>query len=247
MVVRQELGAQSSRYLERVPHALPADVQLWRVDLDAYAAAVALDALAADEHARAARMPLGPDARRYLAGRHALRQVLAEALDRSPQDLVIEPDELGKPHLLPRGDLHFNLSHSAHESLIGLSRDQPIGVDIEVVHEVVDADALAGAHFTDGERAAWSRAAQALRDRTFLACWTRKEACLKALGVGLSAQPASIDVGCTPDLRVVTIPLGVRRCEVTLQSLALPSESVAAVALATPEAVRMARELFRCP
>ena len=112
------------------------------------------------------------------------------------------------------------------------------------MHRVVDAEALAEAHFTNDERAAWSRAARALRDRTFLACWTRKEACLKALGVGLSARLASIEVGCDPDLRVVTIPLGrARGAAVTLQSLDWPGASVAAVALAAPAAVRLARDL----
>lgn len=242
--MRQQLGA-TGRHLERVPHALAADVQLWRVDLDAYAAGVPLDGLTADEHARAARFGLGRDGQRYLAARHALRHVLAEVLDRSPLDVVFEADDCGKPHLAPRGSLQFNLGHSAHEALIGLRRDRPIGVDIEVVHDVVDAEASAGALFTDDERAAWSRAAQALHDRTFLTCWTRKEACLKALGVGLSARVACIEVGCDPDLRVVTVQLGAERHEMTVQSLDLAGDVVGAVALATPEAERLARELCR--
>lgn len=243
--MRRQLGAGTGRHLQRVPHALAADVQLWRVDLDAYAGGVALDGLTADEHARAGRFVLGRDGQRYLAARHALRHVLAEALDRSPEDVGIEPDDCGKPQLVPPGSLHFNLGHSAHEALIGLSRDRPIGVDIEVVHDVVDAEALAGALFTDDERAACSRAPQALHARTFLACWTRKEACLKALGAGLSARLASIEVGCDPDLRVVAVQLGAERCEMTLQSLDLAGDVVGAVALATPEAERLARELFR--
>ena len=176
MVVRQEVGAgprprtgpspegcltpprvnmsrMSDPYLERVPHELSTDVELWRVDLDAYAEGVALDGLCAHEYARAARMALGRDAQRYLASRHALRHVLATALDRSPESLVIEPDDFGKPHLAGESALHFNLSHSAHECLIGVSEDRPIGVDIEVVHKVVDADTLARAYFTDDERA----------------------------------------------------------------------------------------------
>lgn len=241
--MRQQLGAGAIGHLERVPHALGADVRLWRVDLDAYAGAAPLDGLATAEHARAARFAAGRYGQRYLAAREALRHLLAQALGCSPEDLVIQPDEFGKPHLHPRGPLHFNLSHSTHEGLIGLSRDRPIGVDIEVVHDVIDAEALAEALFTDDERAAWSRATPALRDRAFLACWTRKEACLKALGVGLSARLASIEVGCASDLRVVTVLPGAPRCEVIVQSLDWPGGSVAAVALATPDAVRLARDL----
>jgi 4'-phosphopantetheinyl transferase len=234
----------SGHSFEPVPHELPAGVQLWWVDLDVYAEVVALEGLCAGEHARAARMAFERDARRYLAGRHALRQIIGTALDRSPEALVIEPDDFGKPRLVDTEGPYFNLAHSAREALIGVSPDQAIGVDIEVVREVVDAEALAREHFTDEERAEWSRAEPA-RDRAFLACWTRKEACVKALGVGLSAQPASLEVGCAPSGRVVTVPLGTGPCEVTLQSLQLPGDAVAAVALAAPEVVSLARRFFR--
>ena len=230
--------------LEPVPHKLSRDVRLWQVDLDAYAQAVALDGLSREEEARAARMVPGQDGRRYRAARHALRRVIAEIVNAPPESLVIEPDDLGKPRLNGSG-LQFNLSHSAHWALIGVSPDRAIGVDIKIVHKVVDAAALARAHFTNAERAAWLRAAAAARDRTFLTCWTRKEACVKALGVGLSAGPEAVEVGCAPDAPVVAIRLGTEDCEVTLESLRLPGESVAAVALAAPEAVRVAREFFR--
>jgi len=229
--------------LEPVPHGLSPDVRLWRVDLDAYARAVAPAGLSPGEEARAARMVPEQDGRRYRAARHALRRVIAEAVNAPPESLVIEPDDLGKPRLHESG-LQFNLSHSAGEALIGVSPHRAIGVDIEVVHEVLDAEALARAHFTNAERAEWSRA-PAARDRTFLTCWTRKEACVKALGVGLSARPEAVEVGCAPDARVVAIRLGTESCEVALESLRLPGESVAAVALAAPEAVRLAREFFR--
>ena len=230
--------------LEPVRDELPPGVRLWRVDLDAYAGAVALDGLSADERARAARMAFGQHARRYLAARHALRRVIAEVVNSPPESLVIEPGDRGKPGLSD-SPLQFNLSHSGPEALIGVSPDRAIGVDIEIIHEVVDAEALARAHFTNAERAEWSRAAAAARDRTFLTCWTRKEACVKALGVGLSAPPEAVEVGCAPDARVVAIRLGTESCEVALESLRLPGGSVAAVALATPEAVRLAREFFR--
>lgn len=229
--------------LEPVSHRLSPDVRLWWVDLDAYAHAVTPDGLSREEEARAARMVPGQDERRYRAARHALRRVISEIMNASPERLVIEPDDLGKPRL-PGSGLQFNLSHSAGEALIGVSPHRAIGVDIEVVHEVLDAEALARAHFTNAERAEWSRG-PAARDRTFLTCWTRKEACVKALGVGLSAPPEAVEVGCAPDARVVAIRLGTESCEVALESLRLPGESVAAVALAAPAAVRLAREFFR--
>jgi 4'-phosphopantetheinyl transferase len=234
-------------YLQRVTHGLPGDVQVWWVDLDAYAAAVSLDGLRPDEYARADRLTLGRDGPRFLASRHALRQVVAHMQGRPPEELILGADEFGKPHLERNTGLLFNLSRSAHQGLIGLSVNRPIGVDIELVRGVADAEALAEAHFTDAEREQWSGAAGPRRDRTFLTCWTRKEACVKALGVGLSAQPGSFDVGCTGDRCTVAIPIGQEGCEIAVCSLDLPGESVAAVALATPEAVGIARQHFRKP
>ena len=74
-------------------------------------------------------MAVGRDAQRYRASRHALRQLLASALDRLPETLVIETDEFGKPHFADGSSLHFNLSHSGHEGLIGVSPDRAIGVE----------------------------------------------------------------------------------------------------------------------
>ena len=63
--------------------------------------------------------------------------------------------------------------------------------------------------------------------------------------MGLSARPAAVEVGSAADARVVAIRLGTESCEVALESLRLTGASVAAVALATPEAARLAREFFR--
>lgn len=241
----------SDRHFRRVGHELPGDVQVWLVDLDAYAAAMALAGLTEPEYARAARMAFERDAERFLASRHALRQVLAAALACAPDSLVIEPDDFGKPCLVEGGALQFSLSRSAGTALIGISRDQAIGVDVERIRAVPDADALAQDHFTAGERAEWAETPGALRESAFLACWTGKEACLKALGVGLALPPASIDTGIGRDpgaqagARVVAIAVGGQRCEVTLQSLGALNGVVGAVALAAPDAVEITRRFVR--
>jgi 4'-phosphopantetheinyl transferase len=227
-----------------VPHGLPGEVRVWWVDLDAYPDTAAPHGRVADARARNAHIAPDQDARRALAGRLALRDLVASALDRPPEDLTFESDPFGKPQVADGGGLHVNLSHSGRMGLIGISLDRPIGVDIEMVSQVVDADALARLHLTEREREEWLRAAGPVRDRAFLTCWTRKEACVKALGVGLSLPPASIDVGCAAGGRVVQIPVGASRCEVLVCTLQPPGEAVGAVAVASPEAVRTARQFF---
>jgi 4'-phosphopantetheinyl transferase len=230
--------------LEPVPHALDGGVQLWRVNLDAYPPVDAQDGVSADEVARVERQRCDRDARRLLAARHALRRVLSIATGQPAGALVIEADAYGKPRLRDQGTLEFNLSHSAHECLIGISAGRPIGVDVEVLGPVVDADALARHHFTQVEFAEWVRAPAALRDRAFLTCWTRKEACVKALGVGLSAQPALVEAGGRGDTRAALVSIGAGQCEIALCSLDISSEAVAAVAVCAARDAEAARRYF---
>ena len=103
--------------------------------------------------------------------------------------LSLKPICFGKPRLVNVDWLQFNLSHSGHRCLIGIATAFAIGVDIEVVRGVPDADALARLHFTPQEQADWAQVAKPGRDRAFLTCWTRKEACVKALGIAFLGPP----------------------------------------------------------
>jgi 4'-phosphopantetheinyl transferase len=227
--------------VRRVLHDLAAEAQVWWVELDAYAGAVPLQGLGAAELARADRMPVPQAAQRLLASHHALRAILAEALQCAPEDLAIEPDEFGKPRLCDPAAPHFNLSRSSSQALIALSRQQPVGVDIELVREVAEREALADSLFTAVEREEWAQIPGSQRDLSFLLCWSRKEACGKALGVGLALPPAALEVGCVAPARRVGVSLGGAELRLELCSLQVPGDAVGALALAQPQDVDAAR------
>ncbi len=218
--------------IEPVPHELPCEVELWRVDLDRYQCDLEGGIFSAEDRQRAGRFKFEVDRRRFLAARHALRHLLGRALGREPGALAFRADANGKPQLLDAREIEFNLSHSVHECLIGISAKRPIGVDVEVVRPVVDADALARRHFTASEFVQWELTPAAGRAREFLRCWTRKEACLKALGVGLSLQPSTIEVGCDAGARTVVAESRSGSVDVELVSISLADAVVGAVALA---------------
>lgn len=180
-----------------------------------------------------------------MASQHALRLILGHELDRSPEALDFGVDEFGKPYLVNESRLRFNVSHSGHHALIGVTSSWEIGVDIEVIDAVIDVAALVGMHFTEDERLEWARTTAPMRDEAFLACWTRKEACVKALGVGLLLQPSSLNVGCAPGERVVGIQLGSSAMELTVRTVNPVGGVAAAVALVAPGAARSARHHFR--
>jgi 4'-phosphopantetheinyl transferase len=140
-------------------------------------------ALLADE-VHVVRLPSGD---REEAGR-ALRDVLAAYLEASPEAVRLVTGEHGKPELAG-GELHFNLSHSGGVGLVAVSRERPVGVDVERIdarrHVLVLAERALGA-----EGAAAVRAApDADRAAAFHRAWARREAVAKCAGTGLSTPP----------------------------------------------------------
>jgi 4'-phosphopantetheinyl transferase len=120
----------------------------------------------------------------------------------------------GKPALSRRfanSDLRFNVSHSEDVAVYAFSRGREIGVDVEAVRELRDADDIAVRFFSRRENEAYL--ALDPRDRLlgFFNCWTRKEAFIKALGDGLYYPLDCFDVSLAPDepariLRVENTP-----------------------------------------
>lgn len=216
-----------------VAHGFGDAMQLWWIDLDEYGGSVRLDGLRPRERERAQQMLFARHARRYLSARHALYALLAEALGRAPAEIDLLSDEFGKP-ALAGAELHFNCSRSGPEALIGLSAERALGVDIECIREIADADGLAQTHFTQTERAYLRGGADAARSERFLECWSRKEACLKALGLGLSIPLSSVDVGRAAGTLSVSVPRGIESAQLSVCSFRPSVRTIAAAALVAP-------------
>ncbi len=222
----------------RLDAAAPIPARLWRVDLDQPVPTSAYARLSAEEIARAGRFVFPRDRQRYIAAHAALRQLLAQRLSNGvkaePEPLTFVAGRHGKPALAAPTRLHFNLSHSHGVALVALSDDCELGVDIEQIRPMTDATAMAAAYFTSAEQAALAAceadAGAAARDRAFFTCWTRKEACLKAFGIGLYLATHGFEVGVLPAARTVEIatPEGLER--VHLQSFE-DDDIVGAIAL----------------
>ena len=105
-------------------------IHLWTIPLDGPAARQVQDArlLSADEAARAARFRFARDRRRFIAGRGALRRILAHYLAAAPEALCFAYGAAGKPALArPQAGrpIQFNLSHCEHLGLFALAHDRP--------------------------------------------------------------------------------------------------------------------------
>lgn len=214
-----------------VPHGLGAGVAICRVDIPADVA-VPQQLVGRREFERAERIR-DPAERGFLLGSHAvLRSVLADALGKSPAELDFCRDEFGKPRLTD-GSLRFNMSRSHSATLIGLSVGAEIGVDIETTGGMPDADIVAREHLSPREYAEWRKLDAASATPVLLQCWARKEACLKAAGIGLAGRLVELDVGWPSDRMPMQISLahGVSCWNTLLVSLPMPPDVVAAAAI----------------
>lgn len=148
-----------------------------------------------EERRRAEGVRLERDRRRFIATRGHLRRVLASKLGISPSDVELEYEPLGKPHLSPRmpaRDLRFSVSRAGDVAVVALSTKQDVGVDIEAVLPVPEADEIATLCFSASEYGSYTALSRADRLEGFLRRWTRLEAISKAIGCGLG-QPISWD------------------------------------------------------
>jgi 4'-phosphopantetheinyl transferase len=155
-------------------------VDLWAVDLDGSDAA-ALRALPEADLRDAARLAFPRDRQRLLAGRAAVRAVLAAYRGVAAASLGLERAPGGKPGL--PGGPPFSFSRSGATGLLAVGGGRALGVDLERLRPVPEAADLAARHLPPAERERLR--AEGGGDEAFLRAWTRLEASLKALGLGL--------------------------------------------------------------
>jgi 4'-phosphopantetheinyl transferase len=184
-------------------YALPEkEVHVWRTTLDMapFGFAKFWQILAPDERERADRFHFERDRRRAVIARGYLRLLLGQFLDLPPNKLVFEYDEFGKPGLLPEqgSSVQFNVSHSGDLILIAIARSLPVGVDVERIRTDLDVADIAARFFSANENELLASLGGALRYKAFFNCWTRKEAYLKARGIGLSLPLDQFDVSFLP-------------------------------------------------
>lgn len=153
--------------------------------------------LSSEERERAAKFRFERDRRRFVVARARLREELAGRLGLRPEAVELAYGDNGKPRLADQV-LHFSVSHCDDVALFAFSRSGEIGVDIEAIRPVREADAIAVQFFSPLEHAGY--AALAPRDRLlgFFRVWTRKEAYVKALGVGFSMALERFDLSVAP-------------------------------------------------
>ena len=177
------------------------EVHVWRASLDTTGGhrTNLLATLSPDERARADRFHFERDREHFIAGRGRLRAILSRYLETAPSAVPFGYDTHGKPRLAGafRRRLRFNVSHAHGLALYAVSADRELGVDIEWTGRRLEAG-IAERFFAPREVATLRALPPHQQRDAFFACWTRKEAYVKARGEGLTLALDQFEVSLAP-------------------------------------------------
>ena len=193
-----------THYREVTSLALDGDeVHVWRAASDATEGRLEelSQSLGADERARAERFAFRRDRDRFIVRRGLLRAILGRYLSVDPARLQFDYGASGKPALARRCggmQLRFNVSHSAGLVLYAVTRGREVGVDLEQIRPAIAREGVAEHFFSPAEVTALRALPEEAQPEAFFACWTRKEAYVKARGEGLALRLDQFEVSLLP-------------------------------------------------
>src|SRR5439155_22463572 len=176
------------------------EVHVWRATLDLPRSRVQSleQTLAADERTRAEQFHFQKDRMHFIVARGLLRAILGRYLATNPCTLRFCYSQYGKPTLAREAgsdaSLCFNVTHSHGLALYAITRNRALGIDLEHIRMDVAYEPIAEHFFSPYEVRMLRTVPPHLRSAAFFSCWTRKEAYLKARGLGLSLPLSQFDV-----------------------------------------------------
>ena len=103
-------------------------------------------------------------------------------------DVRLSYGKNGKPFLMDRQDLCFNLSHSGNMAVCAFS-DRPVGVDIEAYRHFENDLVNFAYHQSETD---YIRSREKDADRAFTKLWTIKESVMKYFGTGVDLEPKDL-------------------------------------------------------
>lgn len=196
-------------------------VDIWQIDIAESRGDIqrCRSLLSPDETERADRFRFEKHRARFTRARAAMRKILGSYVAIAPKELTFAYGANGKPDLIgetERSGIKFNLSHSGVVAVLAVTQGLTVGVDVERINPEVASEEIAVSFFSQREVQCLQALPVEEKADGFFACWTRKEAYIKALGDGLSVPLDSFEVAFGPGipaalLRVKTDPTQVMR------------------------------------
>lgn len=187
------------------------EIHIWKTHLEQSAIDFkeSFDILNEEEKIKAQRFRFEKHQQRFTIARSSLRRILSLYLWISHQKIDFQYNAYGKPQLLDninKINLQFNVSHSENIAIYGITCHNLIGVDIEYMRPMAEAENLAKRFFSQKEFEQISKLPSAEQDREFFQLWTGKEAYLKAIGKGISGGLEKVEISPHEPRKFIRLP-----------------------------------------
>jgi 4'-phosphopantetheinyl transferase len=174
------------------------EVHVWLVDLNVGDAAFQEGGagLSVEENVRASRYRSSADRKNFVTSRAVLRDILSRYIEQAPVNMIFGYSAEGKPFLRNQSggrEITFNVSHSDDLAIYAVSCVKEVGIDLERVESFDDREGVARRFFSARELAVFRASGETGQTEVFFRLWTRKEAYLKARGLGLTQEGRGFD------------------------------------------------------
>jgi 4'-phosphopantetheinyl transferase len=220
-------------------HLRPNEIHVWWAALTHYDDRLSRKfyrILSLEEKKRAACFRFRKDRESFIIRRGTLRHILGSYLSLKPNQLHFSCGKHGKLELantVSQGGIHFNVSHTQGCALYAFSINREVGVDIEYVRDIPEMKQIVQQFFSKSENAFFHTISASQRKEAFFSCWTRKEALIKAIGVGFhySFDKLTVSMVSSEPTKLVEIrALEEERTQWSIQNLELTNRYKAAIA-----------------
>ncbi|BCK76572.1 hypothetical protein AA0242T_2249 [Acetobacter aceti NRIC 0242] len=153
-----------------------------------------LDFMDADESERIKSLVCYKDKRSFAITRYALKKILADKSSLNLESISIQSLKGQKPSACNDYGAHFNVSHSDTDSVICVSQNYDVGIDLEPVSSSVFCSELSDCVLTAREKEIFHSLLPEEKKQFFLKCWTAKEAYCKLLGCGITENFKNLEI-----------------------------------------------------
>jgi 4'-phosphopantetheinyl transferase len=143
----------------------------------------ALSKIDPEQKDRIMRFHFIEDKKRALAGILLSKYAIAKVFGISLDEIRVEKNKYGKPHVVGKRGVHFNISHSGDYVVCAVA-GSPVGIDVQE-HKSGGLD-IAERFFLQEERDALAMCEGDAKRKLFYEIWSLKEAYIKCIGMGLS-------------------------------------------------------------
>lgn len=161
-------------------------LHIWEVDVNHYSYQKYkkyIHILSYEEHNKLFSLKVEESKWAFVVSRLALKILLTKYIGVNVHNINFSYNAHGKP-FIEGNPLYFNLSHSNNKTVIVFCSEE-VGIDLEYINKEIVIDDIASLILSYREQNILASVTNLLKVRKFFEFWTKKEALLKALGIGL--------------------------------------------------------------